>query len=64
LIPEDGAIEREIRALRVGQVVELEGELVDVVEPNGSLEHTSMLRMDDGDYACEILLVRRVKVKY
>jgi hypothetical protein len=63
LIPEDGAIESSIRGLKVGQVVELEGELVDVAGPDYQA-HTSLLRNDVGDYACEILLVRRVKVKY
>jgi hypothetical protein len=64
LIPENSDIESAIRGLKVGQVVELEGELVDVVESDGSIEHTSLLRMDNGDYACEILLVRRVQIKY
>jgi hypothetical protein len=64
LIPEDAAIEEQLRAIRVGNVVELEGELVDVIEPDGTVEHTSMVRNDDGDHACEILLVRRVKIKY
>ena len=45
-------------------MVELEGELVDVIDRDGSIEHTSMVRNDDGDNACEILLVRRVKIKY
>lgn len=64
LIPDDSNVESQLRAIRVGNVVELEGELVDVIEPDGSIEHTSMVRNDDGDNACEILLVRRVKIKY
>jgi hypothetical protein len=63
LIPEDSDIDSAIRALKVGQVVELEGELVDARAP-GFEAHTSLLRNDIGDNACEILLVRRVKVKY
>jgi hypothetical protein len=64
LIPEDDAVESQLRAIRVGNVVELEGELVDVIEPDGTIEHTSMVRNDDGDHACEIFLVRRVNIKY
>jgi hypothetical protein len=63
LIPEDSDIDSAIRALKVGQVVELEGELVDARAP-GFEAHTSLLRNDIGDNAGEILLVRRVKVKY
>jgi hypothetical protein len=64
LIPENSDIESQLMAIRVGNVVELEGELVDVQEPGGLISHTSMVRNDDGDYACEIILVRRVKIKY
>jgi hypothetical protein len=63
LIPENSDIESQLRAIRVGNVVELEGELVDVIA-TGWEAHTSVLRMDTGDGACEILLVRRVKIKY
>jgi hypothetical protein len=63
LIPENSDIEAQLRAIRVGNVVELEGELVDVMA-TGWEAHTSVLRMDLGDGACEILLVRRVKIKY
>lgn len=63
LIPEDAGIESQLRALRVGQVVRLSGELVDVSGPNGFEAHTSLLRLDVGDNACEIILVRGVQVK-
>jgi hypothetical protein len=63
LIPENSDIESQLRAIRVGNVVELEGELVDVIA-TGWEAHTSVMRMDLGDGACEILLVRRVKIKY
>jgi hypothetical protein len=63
LIPQDSDIESQLMAIRAGNVVELEGELVDVIGP-GIEVNTSLLRMDVGDGACEILLVRRVKIKY
>jgi hypothetical protein len=46
----------------VGQVVELTADLVDA-RGNGMLITTSLARYDNGDNACEVMLVRGVQVK-
>lgn len=61
-IPADRGVERRLRALRVGQVVRLEGLLVDGARPDGATFRTSTTRTDTGAGACEVLLVERVEV--
>jgi hypothetical protein len=65
LIPNSARVQRQIEALRVGQGGRLEGYLVDVAEHSiadggRSLWRTSRTRDDEGDGACEIMLVTRV----
>ncbi len=61
-IPADRAIERRLRALRAGQVVRLEGVLVDGARADGATFSTSLTRTDTGAGACEVLLVERLEV--
>lgn len=62
LIPADESIARELRRLRVGEVVHLAGQLVDVKGPKASAR-TSLRRDDTGAGACEILRVTAVGVR-
>jgi hypothetical protein len=63
LIPLDAGIESQLLALRVGQVVELQGDLVDAHSDDGWHANTSLTREDDGEGACEVMLVRGVQIK-
>lgn len=59
LIPADSDVRRVIERARVGQVIELEGQLVNVRKDNGWSFNTSMTRTDSGGGACEIVYVER-----
>jgi hypothetical protein len=62
VIPLDAGIESQLLALRVGQVVELQGDLVDAHSDDGWHANTSLTREDEGQGSCEVMLVRGVKV--
>jgi hypothetical protein len=61
-IAADEAIERQLRYLRRGEVVRLDGRLVDGVRADGARFRTSLSRDDTGAGACEVLLVERLEV--
>jgi hypothetical protein len=60
LIPADGAIRSQIRHLRVGQIVELSGWLVDAEGPENFKWRTSRRRDDTGNGACELIYVEKL----
>lgn len=60
IIPANEQIRAQIETLERGQIVELEGTLVDVHAADGFVWHTSRSRNDIGDGACEILLVKHI----
>lgn len=60
LIPADDAVRRALRRVRVGQVAEFEGYLVDASRADGWHWSTSMTRADTGSGACELFYVERV----
>ena len=60
VIPADAAVGRQLKRLRVGQVVHLTGFLVNAVRDDGTYINTSMTRSDTGPGACEVLLVEHV----
>lgn len=57
LIPSSEAIKRQIKALRVGQVVSVRGYLVRVDAPDRWIWQSSLSRTDTGDGACELVWV-------
>jgi hypothetical protein len=61
LIPADGELRRQLKRLRVGQVVHLTGFLVDGMRDNGVYIHTSLTRSDSGPGSCEVMLVEQVE---
>jgi hypothetical protein len=67
LIPANSHIKDAIKSIRVGEIVELEGLLVNINwmdekgEPNSLT--TSLTRYDTGAGACEIIYVTKVKIK-
>jgi hypothetical protein len=60
VIPADDSVRTQLARLRVGQVVHLEGLLVDAARDDGVKARTSMTRTDSGAGACEIMLVQSV----
>lgn len=52
----------ELLAVKPGDLVSLQGYLVDVKKPDGFIWTTSRVRDDHGDGACEILLVEHLSI--
>lgn len=63
VIPADAQVRAELARLRVGQVVHLEGLLVDATRDDGATARTSLTRSDSGAGACEIMLVESLAVQ-
>jgi hypothetical protein len=61
LIPADPDVRRMLERMRPGQLVHLEGFLVDASRPDGWQWHTSMTREDTGNGACELFYVERAE---
>ena len=61
VIPADAVVARELKHLRVGQVVHLTGYLVNGVRDDGAHINTSLTRSDTGPGACEVMLVEEVE---
>lgn len=62
MIPARADISRRLKKLREGEVVVLEGYLVDVDHPSGWHWRTSMSRNDTGNGACEIVYVESMRL--
>jgi len=60
VIPADAVVARQLKRLRVGQVVHLNGYLVNGVRDDGAYITTSLTRTDTGPGACEVMLVEEV----
>jgi hypothetical protein len=60
VIPQSPAIARQLARLRPGDVVTLQGEVVDGERNDGRWIKTSMVRTDTGAGACEVMLVTDV----
>jgi hypothetical protein len=64
LIPASDAAWKTLRGLRVGDIVTLEGQLVDVNHPETGTMRTSLIREDTGAGACEIVLVEAATLRH
>ena len=62
MIPADADVKNQLEQVRAGEVVHLEGFLVDASRPGGWHWNTSMSRDDTGAGACELIYVERVDV--
>ena len=60
VIPADAEVRRQLKRLRVGQVVHLTGLLVNAMRDDGTWIHTSLTRTDSGPGSCEVVLVESV----
>lgn len=63
MIPADKSVERSLKNLRKGDIIHLNGYLVDVDHVSGWYWRTSMSRTDTGDGACEIVYVESLRVE-
>jgi hypothetical protein len=63
VIPADETVMRKLKSLRVGDLVDIEGELVNVERKDGWRWNTSMTRDDQGGGACELIYLRDVIVR-
>ena len=62
MIPADAGVKRQLEKIRAGQVIHLEGFLVNASRPGGWHWNTSMTRNDTGGGACELIYVESVDV--
>ena len=63
LVPADSDVWRKLRGLRVGDVVKLDGMLVNLENPDVGTRITSLTRNDTGAGACEIVYVKYATVR-
>lgn len=63
VIPADSIVLTKLANARVGDLIVIEGELVDVVRNDGWRWNTSMTRDDQGGGACEVIYVTDVVVR-
>jgi hypothetical protein len=63
VIPADSIVLKKLTNARVGDLVEIEGELVDVKRNDGWRWNTSMTRDDQGGGACEVIYVTNVVIR-
>lgn len=63
LIPADRSVARTIDRARLGQLITLQGRLVDVRTTDGAQLKTSMTRGDSGAGACEVIFVESAHVQ-
>jgi hypothetical protein len=62
MIPADPGVKSQLESVRTGQIIHLEGFLVDASRPGGWHWNTSMTRNDTGAGACELIYVESVDV--
>ncbi|HJU25601.1 MAG TPA: hypothetical protein VJ722_02885 [Rhodanobacteraceae bacterium] len=62
MIPADASVERALKRVRVGDVVTLDGYLVEADKPGGWKWRSSLTRQDTGAGACELVYVRSLSV--
>lgn len=62
IIPANSTVAKRVKAMRPGQVVRLEGYLVNVLAKDNWHWHTSLSRTDTGAGACELFWVEHAEV--
>ena len=63
LIPSSAEIEKQMKAVRVGQVVTIIGKLVEVQASDGWRWRSSLTRKDTGNGACELIYVEGIRIR-
>ena len=60
MIPANDEVEKDLLAVRKGEIVLIEGYLVKATSDNGSVWTSSLTRSDSGDGACELVWVESI----
>ncbi len=60
MVPADDEVEKDLLAVRKGEVVLIEGYLIKATSDNGGVWTSSLTRKDSGDGACELVWVEHV----
>ena len=63
LVPANSTVWRKLSGLRVGDVVKLDGMLVNLENPGVGTMNTSLVRTDTGAGACEIIYVEKASIR-
>ncbi len=64
MIPANDLIAAQLKSVRVGQILHISGQLVEVTEPRkGWVWRSSLTRDDSGAGACELIWVKKVDVR-
>lgn len=63
MIPADDDVEKQLFAVRRGNIVRLSGKLVDIYGPDQLTMRTSLTRNDTGAGACEIIWVESAQIE-
>ena len=63
MIPADAAVAYQLKRVRVGDVVSLDGMLVEADKANGWRWRSSLTRDDTGDGACELVYVQSLYIQ-
>jgi hypothetical protein len=63
IIPGNGEVKRALKAVRVGNLVEMDGYLVQVDGPEGFSWRSSLSRTDTGAGACELFRVEKATIR-
>jgi len=63
MVPADGTIARQLSAIRVGQRVRIQGQLIEAKGADGWTWRSSLTRTDTGNGACELVLVKSLSVE-
>lgn len=62
MIPANDTVRAQIKRVRTGDIVHLEGQLIEARGKDGGVWRSSMSRDDTGDGACEVVYVRALVV--
>ena len=63
MIPADATVREELAQVRPGDIVRIDGQLIQARRDDGSVWRSSMTRNDSGDGACEVVYVRSLVVQ-
>ena len=63
MVPAQNRVKKRLKDVRVGDIVQLRGRLVDVDHPSGWHWRTSLRRDDTGGGSCEIMYLEEIEIE-
>lgn len=64
MVPAQSSISKQLKNVRVGDIVRLRGSLVDISHPSGWHWRTSTRRDDTGNGSCEIVYLKEIEIEF